>query len=220
MGGRGASSATAKATVLALPPANLSDWTKDAAAMANITSLLRNGGQYAPWSSQELTDAEIQKTIGYWKSSSSYVRHNVQYKGGKTSRTSQGFDDWANGGSYGKTIYRGTRMTDKDFAKVQALKKGDYINQNGPASFSKSRSVANHFAQNGYNVGNHPVVFVLQGGTKSGRDISGVHGFANEKEVIVGSASNLRVTKTTVRNGTLYVYGREEKFQYVPHTTH
>ncbi len=32
--------------------------------------------------------------------------------------------------------------------------------------------------------------------------------------------SNLRVTKTTVRNGTLYVYGREEKFQYVPHTTH
>ncbi len=213
-------SASTKSAALALPPANLGDYTNDPLAMKSMATQLRNGGQYAPWSGEKLTDAEISKTIAHWKSSSSYVRHNVQYKGGKTSRTSQGFDDWVNGGSYEKTIYRGTRMTDKDFAKVQALKKGDYFNQNGPSSFSKSRAVANNFASNGYNVGSHPVVFVLQGGTKSGRDISSVHGFANEKEVIVGSASNLRVTKTATRNGTLYVYGREEKFQYVPHATH
>lgn len=208
----------------ALPQKDLHDFFGDVEAMKDITRKLRDGGMYVPWSSDKISDSEISSIISKWKGSSSYVRHNIQYKDGKSGKGSQGFDDWLNSGSYGKTLYRGTAMTDKDFAAIKALKKGDYVGQNGPASFSKTVGVAKKFADNGYNVGKNKVVFVLQGGTKAGRDISKVHGYANEREVAVGSASNMRVSKVVSKvvggETYTYVYGREEKMQYVPHTTH
>ena len=83
-----------------------------------------------------------------------YVRKNVQYRDDKTSRHSQGFDDWpnsgSNSGSYGKILYRGVAETDAKSAKLQQLKPGDHVGQNGPASFSKTVAVARNFADNGY----------------------------------------------------------------------
>lgn len=219
MGGRGASSASSK-VALALPPADLHDFTGDAQQLKHVANKLRSSGQYAPWSDEKISEQLKSSIISKWKGSSSYVRHNVQYKDGKTGHGSQMFDDWLNSGAYEKTIYRGTRMTDSEYAKISSLSKGQLVNQNGPASFSKSESVAKNFAKSGYNVGKHPVVFVLQGGTRSGQDISGVHGYASEKEVCVGSASNMRVSRIEHKSGITYVYGKEVKVQYVPHTTH
>lgn len=101
-----------------------------------------------------------------------------------------------------------------------AAQPGDLINQDGLSSFSKKRSIAQNFAKGGYAQGSmkQPVVFILHGGTNEGRDIQNVHGFHDETEVLVGSASHLSVTKVTQSGGTIYVHGAEVKQTYVsPH---
>lgn len=64
----------------------------------------------------------------------------------------------------------------------------------------------------------------MHGGTRCGRDISKVHGYGSEQEVSVGSASHMVVTKIEMKTvggkHYLFVHGREEKIQYVLHTTH
>ena len=243
MGGRGASSASAKlgkqaksgsmpsktdmaisAAAAGRAPDNLSDFTNNSNDMRRVSRALQANGLYSPWLQDKLTDAEIQNAIAKWKGSSSYVRKNVQYRDDKTSRHSQGFDDWLNSGSYGKNLYREVAETDAKFAKLQQLKPGDHVGQNGPASFSKTVAVARNFADNGYSPGSNRVVYVMHGGTRCGRDISKVHGYGSEQEVSVGSASRMVVTKIEMKTvggkHYLFVHGREEKVQYVLHTTH
>ena len=130
------------------------------------------------------------------------------------------FDDWINSGSYHETLYRGKRVTKEQLAEIKSSV-GHLINQDGPASFSKSESVAKDFAKGGYSQSSatQRVVFVLEGGTSAGRDISKTHGFANEQEVAVGSASHMRVKSVEDRviGGRHYTYviGSEEKRTYV-----
>ena len=111
-------------------------------------------------------------------------------------------------------------MTDKAFAKIKRFLKGQYVDQNGPSSFSKSEDVVTNYAKGGYDIGTQLAVFVLNGGTKCGRDMSSIHGYASEKEVIVGSTSNMRVSKIQVNNGITDIFGKEEKYQYISHTRH
>ena len=117
MGGRGASSASAKlgkqaksgsmpskvdmaisAAAAGRAPDNLSDFTNNSNDMRRVSRALQANGLYSPWLQDKLTDAEIQNAIAKWKGSSSYVRKNVQYRDDKTSRHSQGFDDWPSAG--------------------------------------------------------------------------------------------------------------------------
>lgn len=134
------------------------------------------------------------------------------------------FDDWLNSGSYDKTIYRGKRVTKAELAALQGSV-GALIDQDGPASFSKSLSVARQFAQGGYNHNSgatQRVIFRLEGGTHAGQDIQKLHGFHNEMEIAVGSASHMLVTSVTteVVGGRHYtiVSGVEQKQTYVsPH---
>ena len=247
MGGRGASSASAKlgkqaksgsmpskvdmaisAAAAGRAPDNLSDFTNNSNDMRRVSRALQANGLYSPWLQDKLTDAEIQNAIAKRKGSSSCVRKNVQYRDDKTSRHSQGFDDWlnsgSNSGSYGKILYREVAETDAKFAKLQQLKPGDHVGQNGPASFSKTVAVARNFADNGYSPGSNRVVYVMHGGTRCGRDISKVHGYGSEQEVSVGYASHMVVTKIEMKTvggkHYLFVHGREEKVQYILHTTH
>lgn len=134
------------------PPADLHDFTGDAQQLKHVSNMLRSSGQYAPWSDEKISEQLKSSIISKWKGSSPYVRHNVQYKDGKTGHGSQMFDDWLNSGAYEKTIYRGTRMTGSDYAKISGLSKGQLVNQNGPASFSKSESVAKNSATSWYYV--------------------------------------------------------------------
>lgn len=80
-------------------PDNLSDFTNNSNDMRRVSRALQANGLYSPWLQDKLTDAEIQSAIAKWKGSSSYVHKNVQYRDDKTSRHSQGFDDWLNSGS-------------------------------------------------------------------------------------------------------------------------
>ncbi len=199
MGGRGSKSASAASMSAALP-----------------------GGlkQYAPWQSEKISDSDKNYVIGDWKGSSSKVRHAINGRANSTmnQKTAEQFDDWLNSGSYSKTLYRGKRMTKDQLAAIEV---GDIVNQDGPASFSKSKSVAQTFAGGGYNYqsgATQRTIFVLNGGTKAGRDISGSHGFASEHEVCVGSASHLKVTNihTELIHGRHYTFieGTEIKAKY------
>ena len=86
--------------------------------------MVRSSGQYAPWSDEKISEQLKSSIISKWQGSSSYVRHSVQYKDGKTGHGSQMFDGWLNSGAYEKTIYSGTRMTNSDYSKISGLSKG------------------------------------------------------------------------------------------------
>ena len=181
---------------------------------------------YHAWQSEAISEADKQSTIAGWKGSSSNVRHAINGRASSNMdvKTAEKFDDWLNSGSYNKTLYRGKRVTKE---QLEALKNsvGALVNQDGPASFSKSLSVAQGFASGGYNHqsgATQRVIFKLEGGTKAGQDIAKVHGFQHEKEVAVGSASHLLVksVETKVIGGKYYtiVSGTEVKKTYVsPH---
>lgn len=178
---------------------------------------------YEPWESEGADESVIDKHVEEWKGSSSRIRHaiNGRVDEGLTPqelKEARQFDDWLNSGSYAGDLYRGKRLTKDQLAEIKI---GDIINQDGPASFSKDREVGLRFAKGGYNHqtdATQRTVFVLHGGTKAGRDISGMHGYADESEVAVGSSSHMRVTKveTEVIGGKHYtfVHGTEIKKTY------
>ena len=195
--------------------------SKSASARSGQTQALPGGlRQYERWQQVDITESEKDGVIANWKGSSSDVRHAINGRAGSgmSQELAEKFDDWLNSGSYGKTLYRGKRLRPAD---LQAISVGDIIDQDGPASFSKEQSVARKFAQNGYNFqsgATQRTIFVLNGGTNAGRDISKVHGYASEKEVTVGSASHLKVTSihTEIIGGKHYTFveGTEIKAKY------
>jgi hypothetical protein len=185
-------------------------------------------GTYKQWRPNDpISQQDIKSVTGNWVGSSSNVRHAIQgdpdKKSGVTVKQAQQYDDWLNSGSYSGTIYRGKGVEPDVHQAILAMKPGDMIGQDGPASFSKSEKVALKFADGGYSPYSHNqrVVFVLEKGTNCGRDISTSGGLGHEKEVIVGSASKIILTKpveTKVIGGKhfTYVYGVEMKTQYTP----
>ena len=183
-------------------------------------------GTYQPWSEEKIDAATLSYVRSDWIGSSSDVRHAIQGAPNSNSdvtvKQAQEFDDWLNSGSYDGVLYRGKGVSKAEYSAIMSLEPGDLYGQDGPSSFSKSESVARSFANAGFSPAdsNMRVVFVLEGGTNCGRDVSMDSGFA-EHEVIVGSASQLVLTKppeTVVVNGYhyTYVYGYELQTQYVP----
>lgn len=112
---------------------------------------------------------------------------------------------------YDGTISRGIRMTDSQLA---ALQEGQIIDQRGISSWTNEPNVAEQFAQDArrsYGDG-AAVVFVNEGGTSHGADISHLSSRYDEFEVAVSSRARqkiIRIEKPESPWGTYYIHVKE-----------
>lgn len=118
------------------------------------------------------------------------------------------FDDYLSNGSYEGVVYRGGVIPD---GEIDLYKVGATINQKkGPSSWSKSKSVAEGFAQSSKeDFGGKKIVYVMPGGTRTGMDISDKSRFKWEQEVAISSKSQQVIKRKSIKNGIMYLTVKE-----------
>ncbi len=106
---------------------------------------------------------------------------------------------WAGG-----STYRGIKL---DKATVKALRVGDKIDVNlGTASWSTAESTARSFSGSGYaGTGKRSVIFV-SGTQTNGTSIKHISLFANENEVLVSKKAQYIIDSISIKPGSPYTY--------------
>lgn len=159
-------------------------------------------------SERRLSQSEVEGLIADWSSSSVRYRDAISGRrdvGEYYAKRAKRFDDWLDTGTYSGDLYRGITV---DESIANSFEVGQVINQlNAPSSWSKTKSEALKFAVNDGN--ERAVVFVMQGWTNHGRDISKASRHKSEGEVVVSSRSSQLITDRKVIDGKVYLFLRE-----------
>jgi hypothetical protein len=151
----------------------------------------------AQWQ-QQMTHGQSQAVAG-WKGSSTQIRNYAQGK--DTSVAAKTAHDnftkaVATAPEYKGPVYRGIRgLNDNQFQNLIGQKD---VRMSAPASFSKDPQAALGFGT-GSAVGAHSVTFQVESG-HHGADISSVHNFSSEKEVVMPKGHSFNVTHVEVHD--------------------
>lgn len=156
------------------------------------------------------TEGEIEGLVDYWcgfgyRDIRGAYQGNPKYTDNKQNyRRLERLDKWLDSGAYPDEIYRGVNLKPDVFDK---LRPGAVIDQLGPSSWTKDRSIADEFSSyNDY----HRVVFIMKGGTRRGRDLTDIPGNGVESEVALSSHSKQAITAVqSTKSGIIEVYVEE-----------
>lgn len=155
-----------------------------------------------------LSRSEIEGLIGDWSSSSARYRDAISGRrdvGQYYTERAKQFDAWLDTGTYTGDLYRGITV-DKNIAN--SFEVGQVINQlDAPSSWSKTKEGALEFAVNDGN--ERAVVFVMQGWTNHGQDISKMSWHKAENEVAISSKSNQLITDKKIIDDKIFLYLKE-----------
>lgn len=164
--------------------------------------------QSSALSERTLSKSEIEGLIGDWSSSSIRFRDAISGRrdvGSYYTERAKKFDQWLDMGTYTGDLYRGITV---DKSVADSFEVGQVIDQlNAPSSWSKTEKNALNFAVNDGN--ERAVVFVMQGWTNHGQDISKISRRGEEDEVAVSSKSKQLITDRKIKDGKIYLFLRE-----------
>lgn len=142
----------------------------------------------------------------------------VSVRSGKNPELETTLENYVQGHSYEKELYRGF-----DTDRIDNLQAGAIITQGGSSaksgigldaplsSWSKSRSVAKDLFSGDSDYRYH-VLITMPGGTHMGADISADSHFHSEQEVLVSGKSKQRIKKVTKRGNWVYLEVEEVPF--------
>lgn len=111
-------------------------------------------------------------------------------------------EGFVEGKSFEGTMYRGIATK-----KPQDYAVGDHINQKGPSSWSSRRSVVEKFSET--ELKPYHYIFIMEGGTRMGADISKWSAHPEEHEVTVSKNSWQEITRIEEMDGKTIVYVKE-----------
>ena len=164
----------------------------------------KSGGNGDKRASISYTEDELKQSIlNYAKSDFTKIRNDQM--NGIYNRDADILEDYISKKSDDRTLYRGVKLDYADMVSV-----GDTINQQGISSWTTSTVISESFATTMARDG-LSVVFVLEGGTKQGADISQLKGTGRrrETETLISKKSKQKVKSIDFINNIFYIKLKE-----------